>query len=84
MAEQTQAEVRADTSDEEAVLDGWLCDDGTMDTVIGFTCPKCGEDHEQRYGTEYASEFRNPDTGELDLEAFLEGMDPDSAWCGCE
>ena len=45
-----------------------LVDDGTIDTII-----RCNDTEvEFRFPAEYAVDYRDEETGELDLEAFLE------------
>jgi hypothetical protein len=58
--------------DDYTVDDIWLCDDGTMDTVVGYCCKFCGKDHEIIYSTESACDYRDEKTGELDEEKFFE------------
>lgn len=62
-----------------------LDDDGTMDTVLSLTCRCCGETIEERYDCEFASDYRDPLTGELDEKAFDEVVQSDDHWCdNCE
>lgn len=51
--------------------DVWLSDDGTLDTVIEYTCPDCGEVHECRYDADTAAEYRDPRTGALRERSFF-------------
>jgi hypothetical protein len=57
--------------DDYTVDDIWLCDDGTMDTVVGYCCRVCGKDHEIRYDGETACDYRDENTGALDEERFF-------------
>jgi hypothetical protein len=51
--------------------DIWLCDDGTMDTVVEYMCPECGETHEFRYDWELAAQWREA-SGALMQDEFFE------------
>ena len=46
--------------------DFYLADDGTMDTIIEIG------DEQYRFDAEYASSYRDEETGELDLESFMD------------
>ena len=61
-----------------------LRDDGTLDTVIGVYCSHCGRDHELNFSTDYASSYRNKETGELNFIKFCdEVIEPDECdYCG--
>jgi len=58
-----------------------LVDNGTLDTVIEVHCTECDRTWEEVFSQEYASEFRDSDTGELDMDAFIDGYD---VTCECE
>lgn len=49
--------------------DVWLCDDGTIDTVVEYTCPDCGRTHEFRYSD--TSDYRDQRTGALRERSFF-------------
>ena len=57
-----------------------LIDDGTLDTVVGWKCPHCQQAHEERCGQEFAATFRDPTTGQLDLDALMSTID--DMYCG--
>lgn len=62
--------------------DVWLCDDGTMDTVVGYTCPDCGRTHELRYSD--TADYRGMVTGALRQDEFFRDVvipDIDSDTC---
>ncbi len=48
-----------------------LLDDGTMDTVIEVSHPRWG-DESQTFRYSDTSEYRDPETGYLDEDAFFE------------
>lgn len=58
-----------------------LLDDGTMDTVIAVYCPNCDRVWEERFGD--TSDYRDPDTGVLDFDLFLD-VYTDGIYCECE
>jgi hypothetical protein len=60
-----------------------LVDDGTMDTVVKCYCDKCKRTWGERFGGEYVAEYRNPETGELDEDAFFAEIAED-VYCDCE
>jgi hypothetical protein len=51
----------------------FLRDDGTLDTVI-VDC-ESGEEH--RFCVEFAMDYRDPETGDLHFERFMEGIGED-------
>jgi len=55
-------------SDQYTPDDIWLCDDGTLDTVIEYTCKDCGETHTLRYSD--TARWRSPITGGLMARMF--------------
>lgn len=66
------------------VKDIWLCDDGTLDTVIEYTCIECGETHHIRYSQETACDYRDPN-GELrEWEFYQDVVIPDLDSEECE
>jgi hypothetical protein len=60
-----------------------LSDDGTMDTVVECYCDKCERTREERFDGEYAAEYRDPDSGELDEGAFFAEI-AEEVYCDCE
>ncbi len=64
----------------------WLCDDGTLDTVVEYTCPDCGRTHEFRYCAS-DRDYRSRTTGAFTAsgwQAFLRDVvipDIDSDTC---
>lgn len=56
-------------SDHYTVDDITLCDDGTLDTVVEYTCHQCGRTHELRYGD--TADYRSPRTGALHERSFF-------------
>ena len=62
----------------------YLGDDGSLDTIIECICEDCDYRYTLRYGD--TSEYRDPDTGELDLDRFIEEVvyyDTDDEPCDC-
>lgn len=47
-----------------------LCDDGTLDTIIEYTCTHCGDSEEYRF-----SEVTRDDDGAIDDDAFAQLLD---------
>lgn len=59
-----------------------LTDDGTMDTLVIVDCTVCKRSWEERIMGDYASDFRDPNTGEMmHLEELCETLD---IFCECE
>ena len=58
-----------------------LIDDGTIDTVIEVHCNNCDRVWEERFSD--TSDYRDPDTGILDFNAFLDAY-ADDIYCVCE
>ena len=64
------------------MLEYTLTNDGSMDTVVEYYCPRCKRTWEERFNGELAIDYRDPDTGAMhDLDGFLEPFDID---CECE
>jgi len=60
-----------------------LTDDGTMDTVVDCVCDYCGENWQERFGCELASEYRDDD-GSLRPDALAELVAAADVYCECE
>jgi hypothetical protein len=54
-----------------------------MDTVVECYCDKCERTWEERFDGEYAAEYRDPDSGELDEGAFFAEI-AEEVYCDCE
>ena len=59
-----------------------LIDDGTLDTVVEVHCTVCDKTWEERFSQEYASNYRDPDSG--DMIGLVELVADSDLWCDCE
>jgi hypothetical protein len=61
----------------------FVSDDGTLDTVIVCKCDECKRQWEERFSQDFAADYRDEDTGELDEDDFFEAISGE-VYCICE